>query len=417
VKTADRPLRVVHVIGGGDVGGVMTHLVPLLSALLERGLDLHLLCLGSGGLADEAARSGIPVEVLPMSGPFDPRMLPPLRSALTGREWDVVHTHGSRANLPVRVLRLPHPRGGSAESSTGRHCPRYFTTIHSDLLLDYPSRLRASVYGVFDRATLVAVDGIVCVSEDLRRRLVGRGYPTAKLLVVRPGLELDPNRPLPEQRAAWMRGSAPAPGAAQASDPEIPEAMARIDAPNARWVGTVARLVGVKDIDLMLRSFARVAAEMPTARLAVVGDGPDGLGLRQTAVSLGIAERVAFTGRVPSIWPALRRLSVYWLTSISEGLPLSIMEAMSTGLPVVASAVGGVPEVLEDGVSGFVVSRVDREAAAAAMAGRVTQLLEDPDLCLAMGRAGANRVTREFVPQAAARQYEHAYRHAIATAR
>ena len=251
-----------------------------------------------------------------MSGPFDPRMLPPLRSALAGGEWDVVHTHGSRANLPVRVLRLPHPRAGSAESSTGRHCPRYYTTIHSDLLLDYRSRLRASVYGVFDRATLVAVDGIVCVSEDLRRRLVGRGYPTAKLLVVRPGLELDPNRPLPGQRAAWMRDSASAPGAAQASDPELPEAMARIDAPNARWAGTVARLVGVKDIDLMLRSFARVAAEMPTARLAVVGDGPDGPGLRRRRCRWGL----------PSGWHSPDGCPAYGRRcagSRSIGLPLS----------------------------------------------------------------------------------------------
>ncbi len=413
----DESLRVVHVIGGGDIGGVMTHLVPLLSALRERGVDLHLLCLGGGGFADEAIRRDIPLQVLPMTGPFDPRVLPRLRSALSAGGWDVVHTHGSRANLPVRVLRSPHPRAGSSLGSPRGNCPRYFTTIHSDLLLDYRSRLRASVYGVFDRATLVAVDQIVCVSEDLRRRLVGRGYPAVKLLVVRPGLELDPNRPLPEERAALARDSGSFTGDLPSSDPELPEAMVRIDTPDACWVGTVARLVGVKDIDLMLRSFALVAGEMPTARLAVVGDGPDRSRLQQTAVALGMEGRVAFTGRVPTIWPALRRFSAYWLTSISEGLPLSIMEAMCTGLPVVASAVGGVPEVLEDGVSGYVVPRVDREAAIVAMAGRVRQLLEDPVLCLAMGKAGADRVTKEFVPQAAAKQYEHAYRRAVAAVR
>ena len=410
-------LRVLHVIGGGDTGGVMTHLVPLLAALVERDVDLHLLCMGGGGLAEEAARRGIPHQVLAMSGPFDPRVLPGLRAEVAEGGWHVVHTHGSRANLPVRILRAPHSRGPALPGSAAGTRPRYFTTVHSDLLLDYSSRLRASVYGTLDRATLTAVDQMVCVSEDLRQRLVRRGYPAAKLVVIRPGLELDPARPLPAERRRARLEAQPPGTAGVATNADVPEAMAAIDAPEAVWVGTVARLVGVKDIDLMLRSFAQVARLVPEARLAVVGDGPDGPRLRQTARELGLDGRTAFTGRVPTIWPAMRRLSVYWLTSISEGLPLSIMEAMSTGLPVVATAVGGVPEVVEEGVSGYVVPRADREAAAGALAQRVVELLGNPELCVRLGEAGASRVMADFVPQAAARQYERAYRRAMAVIR
>ncbi len=118
-----RTLHVLHVIGGGDTGGAMSHLLPLLSALERAGCDVHLLCLGEGGLADEARRRGLSVSVLPMSRAWDPsgaaapaapcspagRRPPDRRRARRGRtprraaRWDVVHTHGMRANLPVRL--------------------------------------------------------------------------------------------------------------------------------------------------------------------------------------------------------------------------------------------------------------------------------------------------------------------------
>ncbi len=128
-----RPLNVLHVIGGGDTGGAMSHLLPLLSALQRTDCNVQLLCLGEGGLADEAGRRGLSVTVLPMNGARDPRVIRPLRRLLAagpptvGRtessshaagapgapepRWDVVHTHGMRANLPVRLaMRTLRPR-------------------------------------------------------------------------------------------------------------------------------------------------------------------------------------------------------------------------------------------------------------------------------------------------------------------
>jgi hypothetical protein len=105
-----KPLRVLHVIGGDDTGGAMSYLLPLLAALRAQGCDAHLLCLGGGGLADAAASRDLPYTVIPMSHPWDARVLAPLRRRLTGEDWQAVHTHGMRANLPVRLVLPTIPR-------------------------------------------------------------------------------------------------------------------------------------------------------------------------------------------------------------------------------------------------------------------------------------------------------------------
>ena len=134
-------LRVVHVIGGGDTGGAMAHVLPMVAALRRAGCDAHLLCLGGGGLAEAAATQGLPVETVAMASPWDLRVLRPLRDRLDHFPWDVVHTHGMRANLPVRLL-----------SPLLRRRPCLFTTVHSDLASDYASGAKLEVYRRLDRA-------------------------------------------------------------------------------------------------------------------------------------------------------------------------------------------------------------------------------------------------------------------------
>lgn len=379
-------MKVVHLIGGGDTGGVMTHLLPLLQALHER-IDLRLICIGDGGLAREAAGCGLRVTVLPVSNAFDTRMLGKITLALGSIRPDIVHTHGSRANIPVRVLR-PWLRGPW----------KLATTIHSDLALDYQTPSRGAAYTVLDMATLPMVDQLVCVSTTLRDRLVTRGYPLAKMPVIRPALAPDPTRPSPAARL-WN---------GRLHIPDLPPQMAALDGEDAVWIGTVARLVAVKDIDLMLEAAARLVLALPEARVAIVGDGPERTRLQRRARDMGLSGSVAFTGRVTSIWPALSRFSAYWLTSISEGLPLSIMEGMATGLPVVATDVGGVAEVLDEGVSGYLIKR-DGHGTADRLAAAAASLLLHKEKSCAMGLAGAARVARDFVPDNAARLYLRVY--------
>jgi len=384
-------LRVLHVIGGGDTGGAMTHLLPLLSALRRAGCDAQLLCLGRGGLAEEASRRNLPVSVLPMARAWDPSILLPLRRVLSrgpgdqaslrgeAADWDVVHTHGMRANLPVRLA-----------VRARRRRPCVFTTVHSDLGLDYRSSLLARVYRGIDRITLPGVDTVICVSEALRSLLVERGYPSRRLITIRSGIESRDGQPVPRT----LRGPDAAPPR----------------------VGTVTRLVPVKDLGLMLEVAARLRRTFAAIEVEVVGDGPERDRLYTEAGERGLDGVVRFAGRLDDVRQALAHMDVYLVTSLFEGgMSMSVLEAMAAGIPVVTTAAGGVAEAVQDGVTGFVVARGrDRDGLASSLAERVAALLADSDLRARMGAAGARRIREEFSVEHAAAATLRAYRRCLA---
>jgi len=232
----------------------MAYVLPLLSALRVQGCDAHVLCLGGGGLAVEAAGRGLPCDILPMGSPWDVRVVPSLRSYLARGGWEVVHAHGMRANLPVRtILRLALSR------------PALFTTVHSDLALDYAHPLKSRLYVALDRLSAGPVDGFFCVSADLAGRLAARGIPASRIQVVYPGIEpVGQGVPVGGPRATAEREAA-AEGSGTAADRIGPTEV----------VGTVARLVGVKDVGLLLEAAGLLRARRPALRVIVVGDGPE----------------------------------------------------------------------------------------------------------------------------------------------
>ena len=368
-KALGRPLRVAHVIGGGDTGGAMSYLLPLITALRADGCDARLICLGAGGLADAAAEKELPCDVLAMRSPWDVRVLPGLRRRIVTGSWDVVHTHGMRANLPVRAL-----------AGVMRRRFALLTTVHSELALDYPGVVQSRMYGFLDRMSAGAVDGFFCVSEDFAAKLVARGIPESRIQVVHPGIEP------PDEMAT-------------ATDPVV---------------GTVARLVAVKDIGLLLSAARLLRERVPGFRLVVAGDGPERAALEREAEGLGLGPVVEFLGTALDVWPVLRRFQVYALTSASEGVPLSVLEAMSVGLPVVATAVGGLPEIISDGVNGYLVGRDSREIAVERLAERIGALLADPGLRARIGVAARERVMEAFTPAAAAKTTMRCYRRTVA---
>lgn len=356
-SVSGRTVVYVNNFPGPGLGGGERHLLEVVRAAHDAGMRVHVLCVPGSPLAVAARELGAAVVETPMGAAGALAAARRVRAYCARHGADILHTTGFLTNIVGRLA----VRGDR---------PRLVTTVHVD-----PGGPRAAGGGAVAQALREAVDRlarsrvalVLPVSEAVAAALLARGYDASRMRVILNGVD-------PEAVAA----------AAAAPPPTLPE--------NVPLAGVVARLEPVKAVDVFLRAAALVAARIPDARFAVAGDGPLRCGLESLAASLGLAGRVAFLGWVEPVEPLLARLDVCVLPSRSEGLPVVLLEAMALGVPVVASAVGGVPEVVEDGVTGALVPPGD----AGALAVAIERFLSDAGARAAAGGAARDRVGESF---------------------
>lgn len=343
---------------GPGLGGGEVQLLRLIRGCVAVGIDAHLVCVANDDLEREASRAGAVVVR---------RRLEPLRFASAARDlrshvrqsnaaivqgtgWatNVLSRRAARG-LPVRVVNTVHVEPGASLHDGGSR----------------PGlRLRAAV----DRAGRGRVDAYIAVSAAVRDALVAGGVPADRVTVVHNGVDVG------ELSVAAV---APAPAALPRERPLI---------------GVVARLEPVKGVAHLVRATARLADEHPEVHVVVVGSGSQERALRDLAIELRVQDRIAWLGRVRHIAPVLAALDVVVMPSLSEGLGIVALEAMALGKPVVASAVGGLVEVIADGETGLLVTPADP----AALASAIGALLADRERARAMGAAGLRRVKTAF---------------------
>jgi sugar transferase (PEP-CTERM/EpsH1 system associated) len=228
------------------------------------------------------------------------------------------------------------------------------------------------------------VNHFVCVSDDLRRWLVEevRVLPS-KVTTIHNGVSL-----------------------ARFGQAGRLESRVRLGLPaEAPIIGTVGRLDPVKDQAGLIRAFATVRATHPEVLLVIAGDGPCRSDLQQVARTLGQADRVRLLGIRDDIPAVMAALDIFALPSLGEGISNTVLEAMATGLPVIATRVGGNSELVEDGVSGVLVSCQDHGALATAMVAYV----RDSELRRRHGGAGRERATRHFSLERMVQTYSDLY--------
>lgn len=242
------------------------------------------------------------------------------------------------------------------------------------------------------RATATIPDRIICVSEAVRRVVLEReGTPADRTVVIRNGIRLP--------------AGAPSPGELDAARAELGFG------PEHRIVGMVANLDhAVKGARYFVDAIPLIARRIPEARFLVLGEGREKAALRARARELGVGDRVVFAGFRSDVQRFYPIMDVSVLTSLSEGLSITILESMSFGIPVVATAVGGNPELVRDGESGFLVPPKD----VASFADAVVRVLGDRALAERLGRAGRTIVERDFALDTVARRYEQLYRDVLA---
>ena len=222
---------------------------------------------------------------------------------------------------------------------------------------------------------------LVPVSEDLARHArVEQGAPQRKVELIYNGIDLQAFELAAEQASLGQR------------DPRPTAVM-------------VARLAPVKDFDTLFQAAAVVRQRQPEFRLRLLGDGPLRAELEGTAERMGLKDCIELLGNRRDVPQQLAAADVFILSSHSEGLSIAVLEAMATGLPVVATAVGGNPEVVADGETGFLVP----ERSPQIMAEKIVWLLEHADQAREMGRAGRRRVAERFDIRGTVREYQRLY--------
>jgi glycosyltransferase involved in cell wall biosynthesis len=287
-----------------------------------------------------------------------PGMVLRLRRVLRELRPDVVHTHQLATLL----------YGGAAARSLGM--PVVVHTEHGRER--YATRLKTRLLG---RTAGRCCDRFYCLTSDMAGEVrAAEVVPERKLRVIENGIDV----------ADFKAAASADAGANVRRSLSIPD--------GAPVIGTVGRLSEVKRQAVLIRAFARVRESVPDAHLLLVGDGPLLDELQRLAEALAVRDAVHFAGYQPHSGPYLRAMDVFALTSRSEGMPQAVLEASVTGLPVVASRVGGLPEVIEEGVTGMMFT----SGGDAALAEILRALLANPARRRELGEAARVRAEARF---------------------
>lgn len=330
-------IRILQVIGGNEIGGAEEHVLALCQGLDKENYEIYLACLCEGPLHTAAKNLQIPVITVPMAHPLDLSVIPKLVKVMRSWQINIVHTHGSRANLTARLaarwLNIP-----------------IVTTVHSSLAQDYTNTIAKYSALLLDRMTTPLARRVITISDYLQQEVKKRG--AKHTLTIYNGIN--------------------------------PQRFSGIDLleniydefeiqPGTPLIGVVGRLHPVKGHDYFLQAASLVAATHPTVKFIIAGAGPLENELKQLVISLGLADKVIFTGFYPDVQRILAILDVFCLPSISEGMGLVLLEAMYFAKPVVATHVGGIPELVKHGDNGLLVPPADPILLAAA----INRLLDD----------------------------------------
>ena len=364
-------IKILRVIARMNVGGPAIHVVNLTAGLDPARFDSILVTgtenPGEGSLLDLALARGIEPVVIPeivgqaTLKPRDWKALVALYRLMRRERPHIVHTHAAKPGVLGRL----------AARLAG--VPVVVHTFHGHILHGYYGPLMSWLLRRMERILARSSDRIIAVSEQVKQDLVRYGVaPAEKISVIPLGFDLQPFLDSGEHRGTLCRELGLTNG--------------------ARLVGIVGRIFPIKNHRLFLEAAARVAAEEGSARFVVVGDGVLRPEMEAHARALGIADRVTFTGwrrDLPRIYPDLDVLVV---SSRNEGTPVSAIEAMAAGCPVVATRVGGLPDLIEDGKTGHLVPSEDPPALAAA----ILRVLRDREAAQQMARVARESASQRF---------------------
>ena len=367
-ETADRPLEVLHLIKGLGRGGAEM----LLPSLIRNGSNGYRYSVGyflpwKDALVSELRDMGVRVEHYSARGPIGMlARVPQLARSFRRCGVDIVHAHLPLAGVVARLA--------------GRMSGVPVVYTEHNLMEHYHRATRAANLGTWKLQS-----SVITVSEAVANSARSAAGTSVPITVMNNGVDIERFTRRSEESDALR---------------------ARLEIPAAApVVGTVAVFRQQKRLDLWLEVALRLCREHEGVRFLIVGDGVLRGELEELAAALGLDSRTHFAGLQQDVRPYLQAMDVYLMSSDFEGLPVALLEAMATGLACVTTAVGGIPAVIDDGISGMMVEPGD----ATALASAVAALLSDRDRIEAMGRRARERVEGHFSARAMAEGIEGIY--------
>jgi len=391
---SERRTKILRVIARLNMGGPALHVAYLTAGLRERGYDTTLVAgsLARGEDSMAFVAEGLDVQVIRIDELG--REISPLRdlvatfrlARLIRRERpDILHTHTAKAGTVGRVAALLAGR---------RRPPIVVHTFHGHVLQGYFGPLRSLFFRLLERWLARGTTALIAVSPQVRDDLVALGVaPAERFVVVRLGIELG------ERVADGRNGRV--------------ESRRYLGIEGDRFtVGWIGRMTAVKRTDDVLVAFKGLRDKGIDAVLCMVGDGPDRAGLERRAHELGIVRDTLFVGYQEDVAPFYAAFDALVLPSANEGTPVSAIEALAAGRPVVATHVGGVPDVVQEGDDGFLVEL----GATDDLADRLARLARDPELRERMGRAGREHVLPRYAVARLVDDIDRLYRSLLSAA-
>lgn len=312
---------------------------------------------------EQAERAGVKTEQIDCSGKLDRRAIARIKALLEQYDVDVIHTHGIKSDLYALL-------------ASGKRGVRLVGTCHSWTM----DSLKHRGISLMDRLLLTRFDGVAIVTESLRPRLLRLGVKDERVHTIDNGIDCTPFSSLNTDTHQSTQG-------------------------DRLVVGAVARLARVKGLRYLLDAAALLIPDFPSARFVIVGEGPDLTLLRDHAAGLGIGASVHFMGSSSNLPDIYAGFDIFVLPSLSEGMPMALMEAMASGRAVVASAVGSVPNMIVNNRNGILVQPAD----SASLASRLKELLSNSSARATLGQAARETAIMRFSAAAMARAYLSLY--------
>ncbi|QGU00490.1 Glycosyltransferase [Candidatus Syntrophocurvum alkaliphilum] len=362
--------KVLHLIGGGEIGGAEELVLTIMKLLDKEKYDPHLICLCHGPFVELAKKEGLKASTIPMKHKLDLSTINPIKEYLVKNKIDIVHTHGVRANLVARIA--AHKEGLPVA-----------TTFHSALRYDYNNKITSIFAKRLTMLTNKHTNKFIAISNSIKDEIMAMNVPANKIKVIHSGLD-----------TAKFTSNTPK---------EKVQKELEIN-PQNKTITMVARLHPVKGHEYFIRAAKEVIEKNINAQFLIIGEGELRSELEQLINKLNLDKNIIMPGYYSKIEDIYRISDIICVPSVMEGLGLVVLEAMYFKTPVIASNVGGIPEIIEDGKDGILTPPQDYKA----LADAIIKLCQNEKLSQTIAQNATQKINN-FTVQNMTREVEIIY--------